>query len=369
MKYPFYKPAELNKSDLGHYLDGIIARRHYTNNGPLVEELQLKLERRLGVKNLLLVSSGTVALQIACKALQCEGDFYTTPLSFVASSSAFKWLGKKLNYSDIDPRSLNLDPFQLEKRYSSKLNSADVIVATHLYGHACDIDGFKGLQNRFGVKIIYDASHAIASSISGKSILSEGDISAFSLHATKLFHTVEGGGLVFKSRACYERARKMINFGIDQSGVISDIGINAKMSELHAAVGLSGLRTLADDVDKRSQLIDIYKAQLNSAKLSFIEPTDEGYVSSPSYMPIILESKKVRDALYDGLFAEGIGSKKYFEPLLSKSDLFADFQLSLPIAEQFDSRVLCLPLYVDLCPKDVCFICDAIKKLIGQISH
>lgn len=366
MKYPFYKPAQLDTKQLARYIDGINDRRHYTNNGPLVRELTAKLQEWLGVERLLLVSSGTVALQIAYKALSISGNAYTTPLSFVATTSALKWLGVNPRFSDIDQTTLNLDPGNLATR---PLRSGDVAVATHLYGNPCDITEFERLADRTGLKVIYDASHAFSTQYRGKSVMAAGDASAVSFHATKLFHTIEGGAITFASESSYKNAKQMINFGFEEGGyAVQSVGINAKMSELHAAVGLISLESLNGIIEKRAELLALYKAKLDAFGDFFIKAQPGTDYSAPSYMPFVLESAKQRDQLSWLLQQEGIETRKYFESLLTKLPYCTE-AVKLPTAERFENRVLCLPLYPDLCEADIVFISEKILSLLPQCKN
>lgn len=367
MKYQYYKPAILNHTKLIQYIEGINDRRCFTNNGPLVRELKERLEAYLGVKNLLLVSSGTVALQVAYKALGLKGKIITTPLSFVATASAYKWLNQNLCFADIDLDTLNLDPSGVTKHTSLSCN--DAVVATHLYGNPCDIASFKRLSLRFENKTIYDASHAFATRYGGKSVLSEGDASVISFHATKLFHTIEGGGIVFASNEDYKRAEKMVNFGFDHQGQVMEVGINAKMSELHAAVGLTVLDDIELMVDQRCEMVVHYLTCLASYGIAFPKRQEGVDRYSPSYMPLILESPKERDLLCDMLREEGIETRKYFEGLLHKQTAFTRLSVNLPKAEIIENRLLCLPLYMDLKKADITYICEQVVVILNKIRQ
>jgi dTDP-4-amino-4,6-dideoxygalactose transaminase len=365
MKYQYYKPAILNHTKLIRYIEGINDRRYFTNNGPLVRELKERLEAYLGIKNLLLVSSGTVALQVAYKALGLKGKIITTPLSFVATASAYKWLNQNLCFSDIDLDTLNLDPDSVTKH--SSLCCDDAVVATHLYGNPCDIASFKRLSRRFENKTIYDASHAFATRYRGGSVLAEGDASVISFHATKLFHTIEGGGIVFASYEDYQRAEKMINFGFDHQGQVTEVGINAKMSELHAAVGLCVLDDIESIIHKKSEIAEHYVSCLSPYGVAFPKLQLGTDRSSPSYMPLILNSAQERDRLHKVLLEEGVETRKYFEGLINNLAAYSDQLLCLPNAEVVENRLLCLPFYVDLNSADISYICERVVAALDEI--
>lgn len=365
MKHPFYRPAALNTTRLVGYIEEINERRWYTNNGPLVRQLTEKLEEYLGVKNLLLVSSGTVALQVAYKALQCKGRIYSTPLSFIASSSAFRWLGSEIHYADIDNQTLNLDPDSV--RGTADLTANDTIVATHLYGNPCDIKAFDKLKSETQCKVIYDASHAFATRFQGQNILSLGDASTVSFHATKLFHTIEGGGVIFAHEDDLARAQKMINFGFNQKNEIEEIGINAKMSELHAAVGLVVLAELDVIIEQRCAIADQYRSILDQTDIATTVIQEGTDMCSPSYMPIVLASAKERELLQASMLDEGIETRNYFDSLQSTTELFEGSHKVLPNSQRFNKRVLCLPLYPELTSADITYICDRLRFNLENI--
>lgn len=365
MKYQYYKPAALNQAKLIQYLEGINECRHFTNNGPLVNQLKEKLEAYLDIQNLLLVSSGTVALQLAYNALGLDGKIITTPLSFVATASAYKWLNKDVSFADIDPESLNLAPGNVENNFN--LSSDDAVVATHLYGNPCDIAGFERLSQLYGNKTIYDASHAFDTCHNGRSILSEGDASVISFHATKLFHTIEGGGVVFSSQDDYLRAQKMINFGFDSHGDVVDVGINAKMSELHAAVGLTVFDDIESTLLKRREIAEKYQSCLASYDVIFPLQQKGTDRCSPSFMPLLLASAAERDLLCNILYARGIEARKYFEGLINKFPGFSHSVDYFPNASEVENRLLCLPFYVDLNLSDITYICERVIIALDEI--
>lgn len=365
MKYPFYRPESINAASFAKYFDEINSRRWYTNNGPLVRLLTSRLEEYLDVKNLLLVSSGTVALQVAYKALQRSGRIYTTPLSFIASSSAFGWLGNEIHYADIDNRTLNLDPDSV--RRLAALSEKDTVVATHLYGNPCDINAFDRLKNETQCKIIYDASHAFATRFQGQSILSLGDASTVSFHATKLYHTVEGGGVVFSNEDDLARAQKMINFGFNSQNEIEEVGINAKMSELHAAVGLVVLDDLDVIIERRRAITDQYRSILESTEVSTTVIQEGTDLCSPSYMPIVVESAYERERVQVSMLQDGIETRNYFDSLQSTTELFEGSHKVLPNSQCFNKRVLCLPLYPELTSADITYICDRLQFNLANI--
>ena len=348
------KPYNPDLTKLTKYLEQVNNSGWYTNFGPLHQELTNRLEKYLGVKNLLLVSNGTLALQIAYKTLNIKHAL-TTPFSFVATSSSLMWDGIQVSYSDIDELSCNLS-YRKAKQALVKDNSIDSIVATHVYGNPCEVKKFEKLQNDLGLKIIYDAAHAFGVNVNNNSVLNYGDASTLSFHATKLFHTIEGGAVIFKNKNDYDRAKKLINFGNSENGLISEVGINAKLNEYQCAVGL----TVLDEIEKiqvhRSKLFQIYCEEL------------KGYVKIPdwnneatingSYMPIIFSSSQELNNIKQILNAHQINTRKYFSPSLDT--LFKDKDVC-KVSRDISERILCLPLHFYLKEEDVKQVVDTIK--------
>ena len=247
---PVTKPYLPSREKLDRYIDGIYERAWLTNNGELVQELTRRLEEYLGVENLLLVANGTLALQIAYRALGVTGrneptEAITTPFTFVATASSLKWEGVEPVFADIDPNTWCLDPTNIEPAITPRTQA---IVPVHVFGNACDVDAIDAIAKKHSLKVIYDASHAFGVKYQGESLLKHGDAATLSFHATKLFHTGEGGAIVFKRKEDLERAKKMINFGITGPETVEALGINAKMNELQAAMGLCVLDEMEENL-------------------------------------------------------------------------------------------------------------------------
>ena len=350
--------------DLGKYKDyivGIYERAWLTNNGPLVRELKARLEDYLGVKNLMPVANGTLALQLAYKALDITGNALTTPFTFVATASSIKWEGITPKFADIDPSSLNLCPDKVAKTIDDKTTA---IVPVHVYGNPCDVSGFAALAQEYNLKLIYDAAHAFGINYRGKSILEYGDASTLSFHATKVFHTVEGGAVIFKDADVYERAFKMINFGIDISdGSIVECGFNAKMSEMHAAMGLAILDNMVAILQRRCDLYGQYLQCLKDTTVS-IPLWRSNSNQNGAYMPVVFDTRESCDRVFNALQEEGIMARRYFTPSLSQVEALSDDNSSTPVSDDMVTRVLCLPLYYDLSNSEVSTICKSILKLL-----
>ena len=360
---PVNKPYLPDLGKYQRYIEGIYDRAWLTNNGPMVQELKARLEDYLGVKHLLPVANGTLALQLAYKALDVSGSAITTPFTFVATASSLKWEGITPQFADIDPHSLNLCPDQTAGQIDSHTSA---IVPVHVYGNACDVKGFEALVKDHRLKLIYDAAHAFGVNYQGQSILNYGDASTLSFHATKVFHTVEGGAVIFKDADAYERAFKMINFGIDTSnGKVVDCGTNAKMSEVHAAMGLTVLDKIDEVIDRRCQLHRQYQENLKN--VVDLPGWRSGANQNGAYMPVIFKSALECTAVFMALRDQGITARRYFSPSLAQVEAFGDNRHSTPIADDFANRALCLPLYYDLTSGEVEQVCNALKKALPTL--
>ena len=327
--------------ELGRYISYIercYENNQLTNNGPLVQELKARLEDYLGVQNLLLVANGTLALQIAYKVLGVSGKAITTPFTFVATSSSLKWEGIEPVYADIDGESLNLSPEKTREAIDPEVTA---LVPVHVYGNPCDVEAFDRIAQEHDLKVIYDAAHAFGVRLNGKSILQWGDAATLSFHATKVFHTVEGGAIVFKRREDYERACRLINFGYE-AGEVVDEGINAKMSEFHAAMGLCMLDEIDTVLQKREE---VYYRYYEALKDHFEMPLwKEGATRNYAYFPVLFPSEDALLRAQQRLNEAGVFPRRYFYPSLDAlGEGQPDEQNS--ISRDRASRVLCLPMY------------------------
>lgn len=357
---PVNKPYFPDLSKYQRYIKGIYDRAWLTNNGPMVEELKGRLEDYLGVKNLLPVANGTLALQLAYKALDITGNAVTTPFTFVATASSLKWEGISPRFADINPHTLNLCPEKTEALINTETSA---IVPVHVYGNPCAIDNFEKLAQKHNLKIVYDAAHAFGIKRNGISILNYGDAATLSFHATKVFHTVEGGAIVFKDKAAYERAVKMINFGIDTSdGSIVDYGINAKMSEVHAAMGLAMLDNMDEILERRCELHTLYLKKLEGVVQ--IPEWDEESSQNGAYMPVIFDSGKTCTKVLENLKEHGVFARRYFSPSLNLIESISKENDRAPVSEKMVEKVLCLPMYYDLKEKELDIICHSVARYV-----
>lgn len=332
---------------VGH-LEKIWQRGHLTNNGPCLQELEKALAREFGVKHVLLVSNATLALQLAIKALGLKGEVLTTPFSFVATASSIAWEGCDVRFADIDPDTLCLSPEQIKKQMHEGVAA---IIPTHVFGNCCDVKEIAKIANAWNVPVIYDAAHAYGVEINGKSIMQFGDISVLSLHATKLFHCVEGGVIATDDDELAHKLTYMRNFGFDGPEAFQGLGTNAKMSEFHAAMGLCLLPKMPIIIAQRQQRVDWY----NQAFAKQDKITQPVWVKEASrnaaYYPILLPSESVVHAVIAGLLEQGVSARRYFYPSLTQLPYVVS--QNAPASEDVSKRVLCLPLYPDLCLEDV----------------
>lgn len=350
---PFVPPQQVYQS----YLNGIWKRQWLTNMGPLASDLELKLKMYLNVSHLLFVTNGTVALQMAIKALALKGEIITTPFSFVATSSSIVWEGCLPVFVDIEEDSLNIDANKIEAAITDKTTA---ILATHVYGNPCEVKKIEKIAKKYSLKVIYDAAHAFGVQINGKSIFEYGDISTCSLHATKLFHSVEGGLVITKDAELLKKMASIRNFGIAGPDSFDELGLNGKNSEFHAAMGLANLNYIDEILKKRKTLSDRYDDRLHSLKAR--RPVwSENSENNHSYYPIVFESEELLLKCKNNLQANEIGTRRYFYPSLSTALPYLEHQ-NFEITDDVSKRVLCLPLFYDLSLEEVDMICRLLLR-------
>ncbi len=353
---PFLPPQE----EYNKLLDGIWKRQWLTNMGPLASQLEMELKDHLKVKHLLFLTNGTIALQMAIKALDLKGEIITTPFSFVATTSTIVWEGCTPIFVDIDKQSLNIDVSKIEASITDKTSA---ILATHVYGNPCDVEAIEKIAKKHNLKVIYDAAHAFGVEVNGKSIFEYGDISTCSLHATKLYHTIEGGLVITKDAELLKKMAYIRNFGISGFDTFSELGINGKNSEMHAAMGLVNLKHIDKIHQKRQQLAHHYDKKLKNVKA--IKPiwhkeANENY----AYYPIILESEELLLKIKSALDTFEIFTRRYFYPSLARAlPYIAKAEMSM--TDDIAKRILCLPFYYDLTLEEV----DYISRMILRIQN
>jgi dTDP-4-amino-4,6-dideoxygalactose transaminase len=346
------------------YVDEIFDSGWLTNNGAMIKRLQERLCEYLGVKNLLLVANGTLALQLAYKLLNLNGEVITTPFSFVATTSSLVWEGVRPVFVDIDPETLCIDPDQIEEKITEQTTG---IVATHVYGNPCNIEKIEDIASKHGLKTVYDAAHAFGIRYNGNSIYQYGDVSIASFHSTKIFHTIEGGALIIRDDALYERARKMINFGIESPVSITELGINAKMNEFQAAMGLCVLDDVETILNGRKIRYDFYVRQLADVPGIRLLTKSEKATNNYSHFPMIFETEELLLKVIDALNGSNIYPRRYFYPSLNTL-LYLDHESFMPISEDISRRILCLPLFDSLQEDDQIKIINIVKALCENWS-
>jgi dTDP-4-amino-4,6-dideoxygalactose transaminase len=320
------------------YLSKIWETHQVTNHGPFVKELELNLKEYLGVKHLFFVSNGTIALQIAIKALGLAGDIISTPFSYVATSSSIVWEGCRPVFVDIHPETLTLDPDLIEAAITPRTTA---ILATHVYGYPCEVERIREIANKHNLKVIYDAAHAFGVRHRETSLMNYGDISTLSFHATKLFHTGEGGALITNDDELAHRIRYMLNFGHNGPENFWGLGINGKNSELHAAMGLCILPRVAELIAKRQGISELYDNLFKGSQLSrprYLTETLYNY----AYYPVIFPSSQSLLKAIKALNEKEIFPRRYFYPALNTLPYLP--YSSMPIAQSIAERILCLPL-------------------------
>jgi dTDP-4-amino-4,6-dideoxygalactose transaminase len=353
---PFLPPRE----EFETYLDGIWQRNWLTNNGPLVNEFELKLKDYLKVKHLLYTTNGTIAIQLAIKALGLRGEIITTPFSYVATTSSIVWEGCTPVFVDIDSRTLNIDAAKIERAITSKTSA---ILATHVYGIPCDVEAIEDIARRHELKVIYDGAHAFGVSYKGRNIFEYGDVSTASFHATKLFHTIEGGAVFCQDPALLRTIALMRNFGHDGYDKYSGVGINGKNCELHAAMGLVNLRFVDEIILKRKTLCNLYDQVLQGlVKQAIVLP--ESTLYNFAYYPILLPSQELLLKMLNELNKHWIYPRRYFYPSLSELPYVAKHQ-DLLISDDISKRVICLPLYHTLEKEEI----DMIARILLRVQN
>jgi dTDP-4-amino-4,6-dideoxygalactose transaminase len=332
------------------YLKRIWATRWITNDGELVQLLGKMLGERLKTMGLVLMSNGTLAIQIALHALGIKGEVITTPFTFAATTNVLLWQGLTPVFADIDPQTFNIDPADVERKITDKTSA---ILAVHVYGNPCYVRELQEVADKHGLKIIYDAAHAFDVEYENQPITDYGDASTLSFHATKVFNTIEGGAVVARDEKIVEKLKLMRNHGIRSEEEVVLPGINAKMNEFQAAMGLCNLEHLSEETQRRRVLYDYYRQRLgNVESINFQKVIASKF--NYSYMPVCFENVRKRDAAYSELMKNGIKPRKYFFPLTTDFSYFKKDGLGLAkprklkVASDTSERILCLPLYADL---------------------
>ena len=358
---PFLPPLE----EFLPYLEQIWQSKILTNGGPFHQQLEAELCAYLGVEHISLFTNGTIALVTALQSLRITGEVITTPYSFVATSHSLLWNSIKPVFVDIQSDSLNIDPNKIEAAITSQTTA---ILAVHCYGHPCDIEAIQKIADRHNLKVIYDAAHAFGVKCHCGSLLKHGDLSVLSLHATKVFNTFEGGAIICPNIDAKIRIDQLKNFGYVGETSVVEAGINGKMSEFNAALGLLQLKYVDEAIQKRKRIDQAYRKKLAGVMgVHCLDGTGE-LVPNYAYFPIFIGSEYPldRDELYERMKENGVHLRRYFYPLISEFSMYRGLSSShrdnLPVANKAASQVLCLPIYPDLPLEIVDEICHFINS-------
>lgn len=344
---------------LEEYVDKLkkIWDNHFlTNYGPLNIELEQKLKQELQLTNIHFVNNGTIALQLAIEALNInEGEIITTPFSFIATASSIVWQKCKPIFVDIEKEHFNIDVNKIEEKITENTKA---ILAVHCFGFPCDVYKIKEIAEKYNIHIIYDAAHTFGVKYKNKSLLSYGDISCCSFHATKVFHTVEGGLCVVNNDKYNDKMNAIKNFG-NEKGTYKYIGTNAKNSEFHAAMGLCVLEHFEEIISKRKYIYDSYTQRLS--KILEIPKIPQDCEYNYIYYPVLFKNEEQLLKVFNALNKNEIYPRRYFYPSLNKLEIF-DCQKDYEVSQNIASRIACLPLDTYLSDSDINLICDIIEK-------
>jgi dTDP-4-amino-4,6-dideoxygalactose transaminase len=339
-----------------------------TNNGPQHLLFEQRLLDVLKVPYLSLFNNGTIALIVACQSLRLSGEVITTPFTFPATPHVLSWNNIRPVFCDIDPLTLNIDADKIESMITPQTTG---ILAVHVFGTPCDVDGIQEVADRYGLRVVYDAAHAFGVEIGGKGIGTYGDISMFSFHATKLFHTTEGGALTYNDENLKQRIDLLKNFGIKNEEEVVMPGINGKMTEIQAAIGMLLIDHVEEERQRRGLILKAYHEHLQGVEgITFLPHEQEGVVKSYQYCILRIDEQAFgcsRDFVYHEFKKYNVFTRKYFSPLCSNYTCYkhlpSSHPLNLPVANKIVSEVLSMPFYGGLSTDDVGKICDILKSL------
>lgn len=339
-----------------------------TNMGPKHNELEAKLKDYLSVDNISLFTNGHNALELCLQAMNLRGEVITTPFTFASTTHAIVRNGLIPVFCDINPIDYTMDVTKIEELITDKTTA---IVPVHVYGHVCNVEEIERIAKKYGLKVIYDAAHVFGVRYKGKGIGDFGDASMFSFHATKVYHTIEGGAVCYHNKELGRELYKLRDFGIKDAETIDGIGSNAKMNEFVAAMGLCTLRHVDNEIAKRKNVVECYREQLDGVEGIQLPPVQSNVDSNYAYFPIVIDERvfgTTRNDVCAKLAENNIFARKYFYPLTNAFDAYHNrFNVNeTPIALHISNRVLTLPLYADLDLKDVERICDLIKRCKNQ---
>lgn len=357
---PYLPPLE----EFIPYLEQIWASKRLTNNGPFHQQLEDALCDYLGVEHLALFANGTIALVTALQTLRITGEVITTPYSFVATAHSLVWNNIKPVFVDIDPLTCNLDPDKIEAAITPQTTA---ILPVHCYGNPCAVERIQQIADTYGLKVIYDAAHAFGVRYRGESLLKHGDLSVLSFHATKVFNTFEGGAIVCPDAKTKQRIDYLKNFGFANEVTVMATGINGKMNEFQASLGLLQLKHVDRAIARRREIDLRYRKAFEGVKGITTLAQQADVVGNYAYFPIFVESdyRISRDALYEKMKDAGVYGRRYFYPLISDMPMYRGLlsakKENLSISRKIADRVICLPIYPTLTDEQVDSIAMCIR--------
>lgn len=366
MSRPLYvaRPLLPDLNAFENILTEIWKSRVVTNGGSLHNKLEEEMQKYLDVPTAMLFNNGTMGLLVALKMFDfpAESEIITTPLTFAATAHAIKWNGFKPVFVDVDPETLTIDPASVEKAITAKTAA---ILAVHVYGTVCDVNALQIIADKHNLKLIYDAAHVFGATINNRSIGSFGDASVFSFHATKLFNTIEGGLIATPNAADRTKIYNLRNFGIKNEEEVVSIGLNGKMNELQAAVGLLNLPLVQEERSIRKALRSEYCERLKNVKGITLPPEQKNVVNSEQYFPVVINEEifgRSRDDVYEALKKKKIFTRKYFHPICTEFLPYKDYKIvsvrENPYVNVVKHRVLCLPFHSGVDQSDILDICS-----------
>lgn len=362
------QPALPDLQEFIPYLEQIWENKILTNNGPFHQQLETALAEFMGVPYISLFANGTLALVTALQVLRISGEVITTPYSFVATTHSLCWNNIKPVFVDIEPEFCNINPDKIEAAITPKTAA---ILPVHVYGNPCKVERIQEIANNYGLKVIYDAAHAFGVNYQGKSLCGHGDLSVLSFHATKVFNTMEGGAIICHDVATKRRIDYLKNFGFVGEMTVVAPGINSKMNEMQAALGLLQLKHHEKNVQKRKVLAETYRQGLAGVKGITLLPEKDDTQPNFSYFPIFVDERHYglgRDELYEKLKLSGINGRRYFYPTINNFSMYKGLDSAksenLPVAERIASQVICLPIYPGLEESVAEKVCTLIREVV-----
>jgi dTDP-4-amino-4,6-dideoxygalactose transaminase len=360
---PVTKAYLPNKDKYQSYIDRIYESGWLTNNGALLQELEQRLAKHLGVKHLICVANGSLALQLAYKALELKGEVITSPFSFAATTNTLVWEGLTPVFADIHPTCFNLDPDNIESLITENTSA---IVPVHVFGNPCQVEVIQTIADKHNLRVVYDAAHAFGTNYTEQkgqthSVLNYGDISTLSFHATKLFHTVEGGAVITNNDELARKIRLLINFGITGPTTIESVGTNAKMNEFEAAMGLCVLDEIDTIKAERQRIWQTYQQELPG--LVNFQQWNPQSDNNHAYAPVLFESEQQLLKVEAKLKETNILPRRYFYPSLDTLEYHGAKQVC-EISRDIASRILCLPIYPTLSEKEQQKVLKILKGFI-----